>query len=375
MAWISLSYLDWRWYLIFSAMPLWIVSFFSPWVPESSRYLLASGKYDESKRMLVQLARENRGTLPHGRLKSIHLEYSIKRQNAKFQKEYEENNENNSDDGTGSNRLLERSDSMMSQFETPEFSVKRGNIADVFVPAYRHTSILLLLSFFLLVFGYYGISFISERIFEAATKTDASNNDTYDEMAITTASEIPGLIIGIFFLDRIGRKKTMIYCFGIFTICCIFLLFEFVQSSDVLGIMFVFFGRMTISLAFLVAYVYFSEYYPTVIRTTALGFASSLGRVAGMITSFVSEDLSITLAMLLYGIGGLIAFICVILLKQDTTGMDMATEINKRDYFDDEVELGDVDASGYYTKMNDNKIGDNMDDMDDESTTDTKSVV
>ncbi len=84
---------------------------------------------------------------------------------------------------------------------------------DVFVPAYRKTSISLYILFFMCVFSYYGISFISERYFEEAEEEaeggSTSSGDKYWEMAVTTVSELPGLLIGAFILDKIGRKNTM----------------------------------------------------------------------------------------------------------------------------------------------------------------------
>ena len=361
---------------------------FYKWVPESCRYLLASGQYYQAQLMLQRLAKENGGKLPPGRLKSVHLKYLQTHQyeNNNNDNNNNNNNNNNSNDNqniarnndnennnnidtnmknsknSGKNKTKNSGadyvmanmnspskssqslssissppklddpkieDAIIGEFETSKISVQRGRIQDAFVPAYRRTTILLLISFFLCVFGYYGISFISERYFETS-KDSEDSGDEYWEMAVTTASEIPGLILGSLFLDKLGRKKAMIYCFGTYTICCFALMFNFIQYSRVLGVIFVFLGRMTISLGFLVIYVYYSEYYPTVIRTTTLGFASGSGRIAGMFTSFVSEDMSLTNGMLLYGVGGLISTICILFLERDTTGMDMPTEINKQ---------------------------------------------
>ena len=54
-----------------------------------------------------------------------------------------------------------------------------------------------------------------------------------------------------------------------------------------------------------------------------------MGRIAGMVTSFVSQDSSISLGMSLYMVGGIISMVLIVLLEQDTTGMDLATEIDK----------------------------------------------
>merc|ERR1712129_404380 len=80
---------------------------------------------------------------------------------------------------------------------------------------------------------------------------------------------------------------------------------------------------------FMSIYIYFSEYYPTAIRSTALGMASALGRIAGMSTSIVSEDTPFGIGILLYAISGGIAFLCVLGVGE-TMGQSMATSVVTR---------------------------------------------
>ena len=290
LAWICLEYLNLRWYILIGTIPMWIVCIFYKWYPQSCRYLLAIGKRDKVKQLMNNLAIENNGVLPTGRLQ---LDSNI---NCKQQ--------------------------------------KRGQIKDIFRSQYRRVSILLMVSFILCVFSYYGISFISERYFAFVDnnnnndKNNNSDSNNYWKMSVTSFSEILGLGIGIFFVDKIGRKNTMIYCYIIYGVCCLMLLFDFIRDSVALGVIFVFFGRMTISIAFMAMYVMYAEIYPSVIRTTALGFSGSLGRIGGIFTSFVSEDCSVSTGMLLYAIAGFVCCLCVIMIKKDSTGMDMQTQID-----------------------------------------------
>eukprot|EP01084_Bolivina_argentea_P162454 282718_1 len=85
---------------------------------------------------------------------------------------------------------------------------------------------------------------------------------------------------------------------------------------------------MAISLGFMAIYIYFSEYYPTAIRSTSLGMASAAGRVAGMLTSIVSEDTPFTVGILLYVISGAIAFVCTLFIGE-TMGRVMATSVEE----------------------------------------------
>jgi len=103
------------------------------------------------------------------------------------------------------------------------------------------------------------------------------------------------------------------------------------RVHTVLDVAFVFVARCAVIIVFLVIFVYFSEYYPTVIRSTALGVGSGLGRIAGMITTVVSEDLNIVVAMMIYCLIGYFSFFLTLLLPQDTTGLKMKDEVNRSD--------------------------------------------
>eukprot|EP01083_Nonionella_stella_P200787 734999_1 len=285
LAWISIIYLNWRYYMVFCSIPLFAISLFSKWMPESSRWLLACDKVDEAEQVLKYVAKVNNKPLPQGKLKSVQTS-------------------------------------------------SRGNPLDAFKPQYRSTTISLYIGMFMCVFAYYGICFISVKFFEEVQVKKHNENilawkssQTYWESLISASSELPALFVGVYLLDRIGRKKTMLISFGAVSICSFLLLIPFIQNSVVLGVTLVFFARGTMQLGFMTLFIYFSEYYPTAIRSTSLGMASACGRVAGMLTSFVSQDTSVSVGMLLYAIAGIIAFTCTLALKRDTLGKEMATAV------------------------------------------------
>ena len=222
---------------------------------------------------------------------------------------------------------------------------------DAFKKKYRTTSILLYIAFFMCVFGYYGICFISVKFFEEVEGGAVEGvegwkqNKTYWEALISASSEIPALFVGVYLLDRIGRKGTLLLSFGIFTASSFLLIFPFFQGSTVLGVLCVLIARMNISLGFMSIYIYFSEYYPTAIRSTALGMASAAGRIAGMLTSIVSEDTPFTIGILMYAISGGIAFLCTLGVGE-TMGRSMATSVVEQPEWlrDNVVQSVDVDV-------------------------------
>lgn len=56
---VVLPSLGWRWLLGISTIPVSILLFFYPFLPESPRYLLVSGKYDKAVEQLEKLAKFN----------------------------------------------------------------------------------------------------------------------------------------------------------------------------------------------------------------------------------------------------------------------------------------------------------------------------
>ena len=196
------------------------------------------------------------------------------------------------------------------------------------------------------VFGYYGISFISGILFEKNEHISNTNNpcksSPYFEVFITTMSEIPGLIIGVCFIDKIGRKNMMLITFLVFGICCGLLSINNILAINGLALFLAFMARLNISLAFLCIYIYFSEYYPTQMRATALGFASSLGRIAGIMTSFIASDVKLNISMIFYSVSGFIAFLCILFVK-DTTNKSMSDENNGIEMDDMSIKHDNVD--------------------------------
>ncbi len=71
MAIVVMPTLGWRWLLGFSSLPLLIFAIFCAWLPESARFHLASGRPDLAMDTLKRIAKDNKTSLPEGRLEYI----------------------------------------------------------------------------------------------------------------------------------------------------------------------------------------------------------------------------------------------------------------------------------------------------------------
>ena len=196
-----------------------------------------------------------------------------------------------------------------------------GKWLDIFNRKYFRTSILVYISFTMFYFGYYGIAFISTRYFDDVS---GDSTNSYLKILITSFSEIPGLIIAVLIVDKIGRKWTLIICSFIFGACMFLMVYISSNSvennnvNEIIGVIIVFFARMAISMSFIVQAIYIIEYYPTSIRNRAIGLGTAIGRSGGIATTFISQSENFTYSFYLYGLSGLISFIACCLYEKDT---------------------------------------------------------
>ena len=129
IAWLSLSYLNWRWYLIISSIPTILILVMTLKLPESVPYLVTAGKVEKAQKILNDAFTENHGHPPDPMIK------------------------------------LKTDCAIVS-------AKNRGNICDVFGRTYFRESILLFITYFFMTFGSYGLSFLSERFFSRITRND-----------------------------------------------------------------------------------------------------------------------------------------------------------------------------------------------------------
>jgi len=281
LAWIFIPCCGWRYFVFFCSFPLWILLMFSSFIPESPRFLLTQGDVEGAIAGLSTIAAANNCSLPNG-------------------------------------RLLQ---------ETRQKS--HGKLAKMFLPYYRKTSLLLLFIFFANVFCYYGICFLSVTTLteDDGNDDDGVDSDQYWQIFVTTLSEIPGILVGLLLLDWIGRTGTMSVCWLQFFICGLFLSLGHMKAGEFETVVLIFIARAGVALGFLTVYIYFSEFYPTPIRNTALGFASSLGRIAAMSVSFGVETLPDETAFaLLTGFAGA-ALVATLILPYDTIRIDQTDKL------------------------------------------------
>ncbi|XP_062874029.1 synaptic vesicle 2-related protein [Trichomycterus rosablanca] len=288
--------LGWRWLLGLSTIPLFIFAILCFWLPESARYDVLSGNQEKALNTLKRIATENKVPMPLGKL------------------------------------IVARQED-------------RGKISDLFLPQFRWTTVLLWFIWFSNAFSYYGLVLLTTELFQeggACGQTNGNkteprcnleckylNSDDYKDLLWTTLSEFPGLLVTLWAIDRLGRRKTMALCFLVFSLCIV-PLYACVGRTSLTVLIFI--ARAFIAGGFQAAYVYTPEVYPTATRALGLGTSSGMARVGALITPFVAQvmlEWSVYLTLSVYCCCCLLAAVASCALPIETTGRGLQESIHR----------------------------------------------
>ncbi|XP_029161746.1 synaptic vesicle 2-related protein-like isoform X2 [Nylanderia fulva] len=288
IALIVMPNLGWRWLLILSSIPLFIFAVISPWLPESTIFDMTTGKTDRAISTLERVARENKKSLPLGRL-------------------------------------------VMDRF----YQAHHGRLKDVLSKEMCKTSTLLWLVWMSTAFCYYGIVLMTTELFHTSSEQcgtrDMNKDDStcqldcrlqrgdYIDLLWTTLAEFPGIFSTVFAIEKIGRRKTMACQLVMFAVVICFLSRTCLLSRAALTIA-IFLARGLIAGVFQAAYVYTPEVYPTHLRSIGVSACSAMARIGAMVTPYIAQvflQWSITGAMAIYAGTALCAAIATLALPQD----------------------------------------------------------
>ncbi|CAG7890365.1 unnamed protein product [Brassica rapa] len=308
LAWLIMPSLGWRWLLALSSVPSSLLLVFYRWTPESPRYLILQGRKAEAQSILQKIARMNGTHLPKGVLRS----------------EIEEKNKSLPTENTHLLKPEEESKIVVADNNGQSFI-----LLTLLSPELIKRTLLLWVVFFGNAFAYYGVVLLTTELNNSQNSCHptgevlqhSSNDVNYKDVFIASFAEFPGLLISAAMVDRLGRKATMS---STLFLCCIFLLPLLTHQPPAITTALLFGGRVCVSAAFAVVYIYAPEIYPTAVRTTGVGVASSVGRIGGVLCPLVAVGLvhgcHQTVAVLLFEVVMFVSGICVCLFPFETSG-------------------------------------------------------
>lgn len=268
LSWLVVPRAGWRLLLGLSAIPGLLVFWVRRYVPESPRFLLVHGREEEARQILLAVAATNGRTLP----KDLRL-------------------------------------------EVPRAFSPR--LRDLWSRKYARTTFLLWLIWFGISLGYYGVfTWLPNLLVERGLTFVRS----YAYIFFITLAQLPGYFSAAYFVERIGRRLTLglyllgsgifTYLFAVAVVPWSFLATAFAMSFFALG-------------AWGALYAYTPEVYPTQLRATGMGAASSMTRIAGALALSLGGALlgvSMPLALTVFAASYIVSGLSALALPYETKG-------------------------------------------------------
>ncbi|XP_044153481.1 solute carrier family 22 member 15-like isoform X4 [Bufo gargarizans] len=168
-----------------------------------------------------------------------------------------------------------------------------------------------LLSLYVCSLVYYGLTLNAGEL----------KGNLYFNVAMYGLVEVPAFPLCLFFIEKSwsGRGKSTAGFLVFAGLACIFTMFlpdnnSLYLSPAVLALL----GKLSVSAAFNVVYIYTSELYPTVVRNAGLGVCAMACRFGGILAPFVPsmKSLNPSMPFLAFGISGISAGILSLLLPE-----------------------------------------------------------
>jgi len=277
LAWLIVPRVGWRPLLAISALPGLIVFWIRRYVPESPRFLLVHGREEEARAILHQVARENGAPLPE--------------------------------------------DIRLVVPPVPQVSV-----GDLWRRPYTRTTALLWLIWFGISLGYYGVFTWLPSLFVQRGMTFLRS---YEYIFILTLAQLPGYFSAAYLVERLGRRMTLglyLIASGIFTY--LFAVAVSLPAYVAAAIWMSFFALG----AWGALYAYTPEAYPTQLRTTGMGAASGMTRIAGALAPTLGGYLlgvSMPLALTVFAAAYVLSGLAALSLPYETKGQPLADVVGE----------------------------------------------
>ncbi|XP_056416845.1 solute carrier family 22 member 15 [Hyla sarda] len=237
----------------------------SLWIPESPRWLYAQGRLQDARDALLLLGRLNRS-----KPKPFALTPRQK------------------DSGASRSKIL---------------SICRSAVL-------RRRTLLMMWAWFVCSLVYYGLTL----------STGDLGGNIYFNLALSGLAEVPAYPLCMYLINHksCGRRRTLCGFLSLGGVSCLIIMAAPGQRGWWSSQTFSLLGKLCISAAFNIVYIYTSELYPTTVRSLGMGVCSMFSRFGGIIAPFVPALRSVwwVLPYVVFGSSGVTAGLLSLLLPE-----------------------------------------------------------
>ncbi|XP_068115931.1 solute carrier family 22 member 6-B-like [Hyperolius riggenbachi] len=239
---VGLAYMirDWRMLQLAVSLPFFIYFVYTWWIPESSRWLILGGKYEQAIKDIKKVARINRKTEEVEKLTVQAVKYD------------------------------------MQQEIKAASQAKYSTLHLIKTPVIRRTTICMCCAWFSTSFAYYGLAMDLQKF----------GLSIYIIQVIFGSVDIPAKFLSYFVLTYLGRRilqASALILAGAAILVTIFV----PEELSVVQIVMAVFGKGCLAASFSCLFLFTGELYPTVIRQSGMGMGTMMARLGGIIAPLV----------------------------------------------------------------------------------------
>ncbi|MCM3136118.1 MFS transporter [Paenibacillus polysaccharolyticus] len=199
----------------------------------------------------------------------------------------------------------------------------REKVATVWSAPHRRTTLMLWILWFTVIFSYYGMFLWLPSVVMAKGFTLVKS---FQYVLIMTIAQLPGYFTAAYFIERFGRKFVLVVYLTLTAFSAIAFGLATTEATILAaGICLSFFNLG----AWGGLYAYSPELYPTSVRSTGVGLATSVGRIGGVLAPFmvgmlVQKAVPISLIFTIFFVTILVGAAAVLFWGRETKGQELA---------------------------------------------------